>query len=207
METSIVRIPVNEHNLEAELAIPEGATGLVVFSHGSGSGRHSPRNKFVAASLQQAGLATLLVDLLTEREDEDYQTRFNINLLTQRLKAIAVWVHQNSATTKLKLGIFGASTGAAAAMFAAEGSDAKALVMRGGRVDLAESVAGNLKMPTLFIVGGSDTGVLEMNQQVYEMLNCQKSIKIIPGATHLFEEPGALEQAAKLAADWFKNYL
>jgi len=207
-EIQVVKIPIQNFDLEGELAIPKAAKGLIIFAHGSGSGRHSPRNKFVANILQKAGIATLLVDLLTEAEDQDYQNRFDIALLTGRLRDVADWATNFPATKNLPIGYFGGSTGAAAAMFAAAQNQdkIKVLISRGGRVDLASEIADELKMPTLFIVGGADTGVLELNEKVFANLTCEKKLVIIPDATHLFEEKGALEQVANEAAAWCSKY-
>lgn len=206
---SLVQIPINQHTLEGELILPDGTEKLVIFAHGSGSSRHSPRNTFVAQQLQAAGIGTLLVDLLTEQEDENYQTRFDIDLLTERLLAITAWCQANPATQNLKLGYFGASTGAAAAVKAAvqlpEGI--KAVVSRGGRVDMANDVADQVKVPILLLVGANDTEVHELNKNFQEKLIAQSSLVVVPGASHLFEEPGTLEQVADVARDWFKTYL
>lgn len=204
----IVTIPAGNISVEGELIIPKNAKGLVIFAHGSGSSRHSPRNMLVAERLQKVGMATLLVDLLSQQEDSDYRNRFDISLLTERLAAITTWAKQNETTSGLAVGYFGASTGAAAAMLAAQNSDAiKAIVSRGGRVDLGSEATKFIQAPTLLIVGGEDSGVLEANQEVLEQLNCVKQLEIVAGATHLFEEPGALEKVAELAAKWFKEYL
>ncbi len=194
--------------LEGNLAIPKKASGIVLFAHGSGSSRFSPRNIFVAKELEKAGIATLLIDLLTEKEDEIYETRFNIALLTERLISVAGWLANNSETKNLRLGLFGASTGAAAALYAAVSRAAVyAVVSRGGRPDLAMEVLPGVKAPTLLIVGGGDDGVIELNEKAFAKLRCEKELKIIPGATHLFEEPGALEEVAKLASLWFQKHL
>ena len=190
--------------IEGILKIPEGAKGIVLFAHGSGSSRFSPRNNFVADVLNQAGLATLLIDLLSVEEDEIYRTRFNIELLTQRLTVVVDWIQQNH---PLKIGLFGSSTGAAAALQLASELDLGAVVSRGGRPDLAMNVLHRVKAPTLFIVGGHDFGVIELNQEAFERLTCVKKFEIVPHATHLFEEPGCLEQVAELAKNWFKKYL
>lgn len=204
----IVHIPINGLELEGELEIPPKAKGLVIFAHGSGSSRHSPRNKFVAQRLRKEPLATLLVDLLSE-EDSDYQSRFDIPLLAERLTAITDWATHDERTEHLQIGYFGASTGAAAAMIAAEGAEdtVKAVVSRGGRVDLAYETAEVLKVPTLLIVGQEDYGVREANEEVFMKLKCKKELAVIPKATHLFEEPGTLERVAELASKWFKEYL
>lgn len=206
---SIVQIPINQQRLEGELLIPSGAKSLVIFAHGSGSSRHSPRNKFVAEQLQTAGMATLLVDLLTEEEDVDYQTRFNIDLLTERLLTVTAWCEAESRTKDLSMGYFGASTGAAGAIKAAVQlpNVVKAVVSRGGRVDMASDVAREVKAPTLLIVGANDTEVHKLNKSFQEALAGKSSLVVVPGASHLFEEPGTLDQVAELARDWFKTYL
>ena len=210
MSTStLVHIPAGSATIEGMLEIPERATGLVLFAHGSGSSRHSPRNNYVAGVLRQAGVGTLLMDLLTPEEDRDYAQRFDIGLLTQRLLEAARWVGAQEATRKLPLGFFGASTGAAAALEAAAllGRDAVAVVSRGGRPDLASrETLASMKAPTLLLVGGWDDGVIELNQQAYDQLHCEKKLVIVPGATHLFEEPGTLEEVARLAAAWFARH-
>ena len=202
-------IPLEHLTLKANLYIPENAKGLVIFSHGSGSSRFSPRNNFVANILNQQGLATLLLDLLTEREDENYETRFNIDLLTQRLIAATKWVQLQKETESLSLGYFGASTGAASAIGAAAFfmDDIKAIVSRGGRPDLALDKIPKVTASTLFIVGGKDSAVLELNIKAYAKMECEKKIETIPGASHLFEEPGKLEKVAELSASWFKKWL
>lgn len=196
-------------HLEGMLKIPQLAKGLVLFAHGSGSSRLSPRNNFVADILNQAGLGTLLIDLLSKQEDEIYQTRFDIDLLTSRLNLVIEWLKKQSTTQNLNLGLFGSSTGAAAALRVAaeKGKDIKAVVSRGGRPDLALDVLDRVTAPTLFIVGGNDFGVIELNQESYERLTCFKKFEIIPNATHLFEEPGTLEEVARIAKEWFKHYL
>ena len=207
---SIVHIPAGEVELDGELILPPSAKGVVLFAHGSGSSRFSPRNTYVAEVLQQRGIGTLLFDLLTREEDRNYETRFDIALLTQRLLAATAWLQSNPKTPSLSLGYFGASTGAAAALQAAAqmGDKIAAVVSRGGRPDLAGEVAlSRVNAPTLLIVGGADYGVIELNQQAYALLNCKKELTLIPGATHLFEEPGTLQQAAHSAASWFAKYL
>ena len=210
MSTStLVHIPAGSATIEGMLEIPERATGLVLFAHGSGSSRHSPRNNYVAGVLRQAGVGTLLMDLLTPEEDSDYAQRFDIGLLTRRLLEAARWVGAQEATRTLPLGFFGASTGAAAALEAAAllGRDAVAVVSRGGRPDLASrETLANMKAPTLLLVGGWDDGVIDLNQQAYDQLHCEKKLVIVPGATHLFEEPGTLEEVARLAAEWFTRH-
>jgi len=202
----LVHIPVDGITVEGMLEIPEHAVGLVLFAHGSGSSRHSPRNNYVARVLREAGVATLLMDLLTPDEDRDVAQRFDIGQLTQRLLAAAHWVQGQAAARDLPLGFFGASTGAAAAIEAAAllGVRAGAVVSRGGRPDLASRTAlATVTAPTLLLVGGRDAGVIELNQQACEQLAYEKELVIVPGATHLFEEPGTLEQVAQQAALWF----
>ena len=207
---STVKIPAGAVELSGDLVLPPAAAGVVLFAHGSGSSRFSPRNTYVAKVLQQQGIGTLLFDLLTRAEDQDYALRFDIDLLTQRLLAATLWLQRNAATKTLKTGYFGASTGAAAALqAAAKMQDAvAAVVSRGGRPDLAGEVSLNqVTAPTLLIVGGADYGVIELNQQAYALMTCVKKLVLVPGATHLFEEPGALEQVAQFAADWFLSCL
>jgi putative phosphoribosyl transferase len=211
MSTStLVYIPAGPITIEGMLDIPDRAAGLVLFAHGSGSSRHSPRNNYVAGVLRKAGVGTLLMDLLTPAEDRDYSRRFDIALLTQRLLDAARWVVSQAALHELPIGFFGASTGAAAAIEAAAilGADARALVSRGGRPDLASQEAlGTVKAPALLLVGGLDNGVIELNQLAYDRLHCEKELVIVPGATHLFEEPGTLEEVARQAAEWFARHL
>lgn len=205
----LIQLPINNETLEGMLVIPSQAKGMVLFAHGSGSSRLSPRNNFVAAVLQRAGIGTLLIDLLTEDEDKVYETRFDIDLLTWRLIDIINWLQKQPETKDLTIGIFGASTGAAAALRAAAHlkNNIRALVSRGGRPDLAMEVLDKVVSPTLLIVGGNDYGVIELNERAYKRLQCEKKLEIIPGATHLFEEKGALEKVAQLAAKWFGRYL
>lgn len=196
--------------LDGELILPSDAQGIVVFAHGSGSSRFSPRNNYVAKVIQARGLGTLLFDLLTPQEDQNYATRFEIGLLTQRLLAATAWLKTEVNTQALKIGYFGASTGAAAALQAAAklGNKIAAVVSRGGRPDLAgEQALVKVMSPTLLLVGGADYGVIELNQQAYSRLQCMKQLLLIPGATHLFEESGTLEQVASQAAHWFIRYL
>ena len=211
MSTStLAHIPAGPVTLEGMLEIPEHAVGLVLFAHGSGSSRLSPRNNYVAGVLRQAGVGTLLMDLLTPAEDRDYDRRFDIALLTQRLLDAARWVVSQETLHELPLGFFGASTGAAAAIEAAAmlGLDAKAVVSRGGRPDLASREAlGSVTAPTLLLVGGFDDVVIDLNRQAYARLHCEKELVIVPGATHLFEEPGTLEEVARQAAAWFAKHL
>ena len=199
--------------LEGNLDIPDNARGIVLFAHGSGSGRHSPRNRYVARMLRQANLATLLIDLLTaEEETIDLQTRhlrFDIGLLAERLVGATDWLNQNPDARNLRVGYFGASTGAGAALFAAAERPelVAAVVSRGGRPDLAGQALPRVAAPTLLIVGENDLPVISMNREALEQLRTEKELEIVPGATHLFEEPGTLEEVAQLAAEWFVRYL
>ncbi len=207
---SSVYIPADSVELDGELVLPPLAKGAVLFAHGSGSSRFSPRNTYVAKVLQQHNIGTLLFDLLTREEDQDYQTRFDISLLTQRLLAATAWLQDSPQTQTLKLSYFGASTGAAAALQAAAemGNKVSAVVSRGGRPDLAGAKAlGEVVSPTLLIVGGADYGVIELNEQAHALLHCKKKLTLIPDATHLLEEPGTLELVASTAADWFTQYI
>ncbi len=206
----LVRIPSDQVHIEGMLELPKNAKGIVLFAHGSGSSRHSPRNNYVASVLHGAGIGTLLMDLLTPQEDMNYDTRFDIPLLTQRLLDATRWVSHAPATHMLPIGYFGASTGAAAALQAAAQSTQAiaAVVSRGGRPDLAGATAlRQVQSPTLLLVGGFDDQVIDLNQAAYDVMSCQKKLTIIPGATHLFEEAGTLEQVAHQAAAWFKHYL
>ncbi|MRG95525.1 hydrolase [Polyangium spumosum] len=213
MENTPVRVPAGGVMLDGDLGNPAGARGVVVFAHGSGSSRFSRRNRHVASILQARGLATLLVDLLTvEEEAVDLRTaevRFDIDLLARRVVGIVDWLGGETVTAGLGIGIFGASTGAAAALVAAaERPEAvKAVVSRGGRPDLAGGALPQVKAPTLLIVGGADTLVIDLNQQAFEDLRCERQIVIVPRATHLFEEPGALDQVADLAGHWFEAHM
>ncbi|HWQ49891.1 MAG TPA: dienelactone hydrolase family protein [Methanosarcina sp.] len=209
-----IQIPINSITLEGNLTIPEGTKGIVIFAHGSGSSRFSSRNRYVAQELQKEGLGTLLFDLLTAEEERiDMITahlRFDIDLLAHRLVDVTTWLLSNPETKNLNIGYFGASTGAAAALIAAKVhvNIIKAVVSRGGRPDLAEKALQDVKAPTLLIVGGEDYQVIEMNQWALDQLRAEKKeLKIVPGATHLFEEPGTLEEVANLAGEWFKRYL
>lgn len=204
-----VSIPVGQATLTGDLAVPENPKGLVVFSHGSGSSRLSTRNRFVAEHLQRSGFGTLLFDLLTPQEDQNYDNRFDIPLITKRLIDATNWVLKDKRLTNLNIGYFGASTGAASALGAAAalGDMVKAVVSRGGRPDLADTVLPDVHSPTLLIVGGKDEPVIGMNKLAHDRLQCIKDMEIVPDATHLFEEPGALEMAAQLATDWFRKYL
>ncbi len=204
-----VKIPAGRHLLEGILDVPAGASGVVLFAHGSGSGRFSPRNQFVAHSLCEAGLGTLLLDLLEEVEAEDREKLFDIDLLADRLQNAADWLRREPETCRLRLGYFGASTGAAAALVAAakQPENSAAVVSRGGRPDLAGDSLPAVKAPTLLIVGGNDDVVLGLNEQALRLLRCPKKLVVIPGATHLFPEPGALQEVSRLAKEWFAHYL
>lgn len=208
-QENLVSIPDKKVMLVGSLMIPNQATGLILFAHGSGSSRFSPRNNYVAEVLRQRGFGTLLLDLLTFEEDRDVEKRFDINLLAKRLQTATLWLQKQEQTSNLPIGYFGASTGAAAAIESAAylGEQIKAIVSRGGRPDLAWQYLDALKSPTLLIVGGNDEVVIELNQKAYEKINVIKGIEIVAGATHLFEEPGTLEIVANLAADWFAHYL
>ncbi len=206
---SSVAIAAGPVRLAGELIVSPSARGVVLFAHGSGSSRLSPRNTYVAKVLQQHGIGTLLFDLLTQDEDQDYQTRFDIALLKRRLLDATAWLQARPDTQALRLGYFGASTGAAAALQAAAemGNKIAAVVSRGGRPDLAgDQALSRVGAPTLLIVGGADYGVIELNQQAYARLNCEKKLTQVPHATHLFEEPGTLEQVATHATDWFAQH-
>lgn len=208
-----VRVVVDRVTLEGDLSLPEHAGGIVLFAHGSGSSRHSPRNRYVAHLLNEANLATLLVDLLTlDEEAVDVRTahlRFDISLLAQRLVGTTDWLTRYPTTRDLPIGYFGASTGAAAALVAATERPqvVRAVVSRGGRPDLAGAVLPYVQAPTLLIVGGNDFQVIALNREAFAQLRCEKDLVIIPGATHLFEEPGALDQVARLAREWFARHL
>jgi putative phosphoribosyl transferase len=209
----VVQIPVGQHTLEGLLRIPNDAQGLVIFVHGSGSSRHSSRNQHVARLLTRKGLAVLLFDLLTAAEEQidlrTRQLRFDIELLATRVTAATDWLVQQPEIRQLPLGYFGASTGAAAALIAAavRPHAVQAVVSRGGRPDLAERVLPAVQAPTLLIVGGNDTQVIALNQYAFDRLNSVKMLVIVPGATHLFEEPGALQEVARLAGEWFVQHL
>jgi putative phosphoribosyl transferase len=211
IEAHDVHIRSGNVNLEGNLTIPAGAKGVVLFAHGSGSSRHSPRNQFVAGVIREAGLATLLFDLLTEEEESvDIYTRhhrFDIGMLSQRLVDAAFWV--TGQFPSLRIGYFGASTGAGAALAAAAelGETVGAVVSRGGRPDLAGDALPRVTSPTLLIVGGLDYTVLDLNREAFAKLNCEKELVVVLEATHLFEEPGTLEEVARLAADWFQGHL
>ena len=208
-----VRIPAGRATLDGNLSIPENASALVLFVHGSGSSRHSPRNQFVARTLNNAGLATVLFDLLTPEEEAiDARTaelRFNIKLLAERLVHATNWAKQQQQTRDLRVGYFGSSTGGGAALVAAaeRPQDVGAVVSRGGRPDLAGEALPKVQVPTLLIVGGDDDIVIELNEQARDRMRCEVKLEIVPGATHLFEEPGALERVAELASDWFVKHI
>lgn len=212
-QEQLVSVITGDVTLEGNLVIPYSAIGIVLFAHGSGSSRYSPRNRHVAEVLQQAGLATLLLDLLTTEEEEiDLRTRhlrFDIGLLASRLVGATDWLLQNPDTQQLKIGYFGASTGAGAALVAAakRGEVVKAIVSRGGRPDLAGSALPEVKAPTLLIVGGDDLPVIAINEDAMAQLHSIKRLEIVPGATHLFAEPGKLTAVANLAREWFTHYL
>jgi dienelactone hydrolase len=207
--SQIIRIPLESVILEGSLDIPRNAQALVIFAHGSGSSRHSKRNKYVAQVLREVGLGTLLFDLLTREEDMIHENRFDIPLLAKRLSSVTRWIHEQAQTKNLRIGYFGASTGAAAALIAAAEptSEVGAIVSRGGRPDLAAKFLKHVKAPTLLIVGGNDHVVIEFNQQAYNFIKAEKELRIVPGASHLFEEPGALEEVSRLAAEWFNKHL
>jgi putative phosphoribosyl transferase len=212
-ESGLVRIQAGSVTLEGDLQIPDHAVGVVVFAHGSGSSRHSTRNQYVARELHAAGLATLLIDLLTpEEEAVDRHTghlRFDISLLAERLVSATHWVSNDPSIGSLNVGYFGASTGGGAALMAAAAEPDRigAVVSRGGRPDLAGEALPKVRAPTLLIVGGRDEVVLELNREAARSLRCEHGIEVVPGATHLFEERGALEKVAELARDWFLRYL
>jgi pimeloyl-ACP methyl ester carboxylesterase len=214
-ETSLdLQIPISGLSLRGDLVVPDQALGIVLFAHGSGSGRKSSRNRYVASVLQQHRIGTLLFDLLTEQEEAlDARTahiRFDIPLLAERLEQVTDWLcHERLPAPSVALGYFGASTGAAAALIAAAhfGNRISAVVSRGGRPDLADRALPEVTAPTLLIVGGHDYPVIDMNSHALELLRCPKKMEIVPGATHLFEEPGTLEAVSKLAANWFSRHL
>ena len=203
------QVHVGPGGLPGELLVPQGAAGLVLFAHGSGSSRLSPRNVFVARALHERGLGTLLFDLLTEQEARHRVNVFEIALLGERLQAAIAWVRARADVGALPLGLFGASTGAAGALLAAaqRPHDVAAVVSRGGRPDLALTSLPHVRAPTLLVVGGDDTEVLGLNRVAFAHLACEKRLEVVPGATHLFEEPGTLEQVAELAGDWFVSHL
>lgn len=204
-----VSIPADSIMLEGALTLPQGTEAIVVFAHGSGSSRKSPRNKFVADQINKAGIGTLLFDLLTRAEDAFYENRFDIELLAQRLEKATLWLKEQPRTRDLHIGYFGASTGAAAAIKAAAEIETRieAIVSRGGRPDLATEALERLKTPILLIVGGFDDVVIQLNQLAYSLIKSEKQMSVVPGATHLFEEPGTLEEVARMAAEWFERHL
>ena len=204
-----IDIPLSSVILKGDLVIPENPIGIVIFSHGSGSSRFSSRNRMVAELIQKHNIATFLFDLLTEKEDQIYENRFNIDLLTSRLIETTEWLMEDKNTKGLPIGFFGASTGAASALRAAAyfGETVKAVVSRGGRPDMAITELPMVTAPTLLIVGGLDVPVIGMNKMAFDELESVKEMKIIPGATHLFEEPGKLLEVADLAIAWYKRYL
>lgn len=208
-----INIPSGNVALEGELKVPQGASGIVLFAHGSGSSRHSPRNQYVARTIREAGVGTLLFDLLTKEEEavDAYtaQLRFDIGFLAKRLVDATNWITSQTITQHLRIGYFGSSTGAAAALIGAVElpNIVAAVVSRGGRPDLAGEALPKVKAPTLLIVGGNDDVVIGLNEEAYAQLSCEKEMKIVPGATHLFGEPGTLEQVAQLASEWFKAKL
>lgn len=202
----VINIETGTAVIEGELTIPQNALGIVLFAHGSGSSRFSSRNNYVAQILQKHNLATLLIDLLTREEDMSYANRFNVDILSERLIQITRWLRENEETKNLKIGYFGASTGAAAAVNAAAVEDVSAVVSRGGRVDLAEQNLSKVKAPVLLIAGGSDDFVLEANREALKKVASKKELAVVPYATHLFEEPGALEKVAELTSQWFVKF-
>jgi putative phosphoribosyl transferase len=212
-EENLVQIQMEDCTLEGNLAVPVHTQAVILFAHGSGSSRLSRRNRFVADYLNGNGLATLLIDLLTSQEEQidiyTHQIRFNIDLLASRLAQAMDWLKNNPTTSRLQIGLFGSSTGAAAALTAAalRPETVQAVVSRGGRPDLATQALERVKAPVLLLVGGHDIGVIDINRAKYEELKCEKKLVIVPGATHLFEEPGALEDVSYLASNWFTRHL
>jgi dienelactone hydrolase len=208
-----VRIPAGEATLEGEIHVPASASGIVLFAHGSGSSRHSPRNQYVARVIRAAGIGTLLFDLLTPEEEvidlRTHYLRFDIPLLAERLEDATAWVTHTDETRYLHVGYFGASTGGGAALVAAArlSESVGAVVSRGGRPDLAGVTLPHVMAPTLLIVGGLDDVVIQLNEAAYAQLQCDKALQVVPGATHLFEEPGTLEEVARLATEWFRQHL
>ena len=211
--TELVDVSVNSATVEGDLTIPEGAEGIVLFAHGTGSSRHSPRNNFVAQELTGAGLATLLIDLLTPDEKEVHRRtrriRFDIKRLAERVVGAVDWLTEGSETNHLNVGVFGSSTGAAAALIAASRRPAAvgAVVSRGGRVDMAQDVLHEVEAPSLFIVGGKDLQILDLSRQALAQLESEKQLEVVADAGHLFEEPGALEEVVRLAREWFLRHL
>ncbi len=212
MNESEIRVQAGPAELAGFLSVPANARGVVLFAHGSGSSRHSKRNQYVADVLQQNGMATLLIDLLTPAEEArdniTAELRFNIDFLADRLLGASEWLAQHPSTARLPLGYFGASTGGGAALVAAaQRPNVAAIVSRGGRPDLAERFLPEVKAPTLLIVGGDDLPVIAFNRKAYDRLRCEKRMEIVPGASHLFEEPGKLQEVAKLASEWFAAHM
>lgn len=211
--TTPVRVPIDERALPGDLGMPAGAHGIVLFAHGSGSSRHSPRNQYVARALERRGLATVLIDLLTREEeaidDQTAQYRFDIGTLASRLATIVDWLRRRTDTSSLPIGLFGASTGGGAALMAAAArpKEIAAVVSRGGRPDLAGTALPRVAAPTLLIVGGLDAPVIRMNRDAMRHMRAEVTLEIVAGATHLFEEPGALERVAELAGAWFSRHL
>jgi len=212
-DEGLVRVDADGVTLEGNLIIPNGATGVVLFAHGSGSSRFSSRNRFVAGELRDGGMATLLIDLLTAEEERvdmrTAQLRFDIALLARRLAGASEWLANDERTSDMRVGLFGASTGGGAALVAAAQRPDRiaAVVSRGGRPDLAGDALPHVKAPTLLIVGGDDVPVIAMNREAYDRMTCERKMEIVPGASHLFEEPGTLEAVARLARDWFAGHL
>jgi dienelactone hydrolase len=212
MAITQIRVPAGGVELEGEVALPAKAPGLVLFAHGSGSSRQSPRNQYVASVLRQAGLGTLLFDLLTAEEERaealTAHLRFNIDLLADRLVAVTRWALDQATIRDAGIGYFGASTGAAAALVAAAemGGSVAVVVSRGGRPDLAGNTLERVRAPTLLVVGGEDSSVIQLNEEAYSRLHCEKALRIIPGASHLFEEPGTLEIVARMVTEWFSEH-
>lgn len=203
-----ISIPVGKVTVEGELTIPQKASAIIIFSHGSGSSRFSRRNQLVAKYLQQKNFGTLLFDLLTQEEDQNYYTRFDIDLLTKRLAGATEWLEKLPAANDCRIGYFGASTGAASALKAASFlRQVSAVVSRGGRPDLAMNDLPKVEAPTLLIVGSMDHDVLQMNKEAYRQMKCEKKLEVVEGATHLFEEPGKMDIVSELAANWFEKYL
>ena len=208
MSHGLRRVTIGPQQLEGILTVPEPAIGLVIFAHGSGSSRLSPRNTYVAEKLQDLSMATLLFDLLTEEEASDRRNVFHVPLLARRLEEALAWSREDPDTAALPVGLFGASTGSAAALVTAAENPGEiaAIVSRGGRPDMAGEVLSRIRAPTLLIVGGADTVVLALNEDAYAALNCAKHLHVVPGATHLFEEPGALDEVVEAAGDWFVEH-
>jgi putative phosphoribosyl transferase len=213
MDEGLVHVPIGSIVLDGNLLVPPGATGIVLFAHGSGSSRFSSRNRYVASVLREGTLGTLLIDLLTPAEERrdmvTAELRFDIGMLARRLVGTVEWLHARPDLSEQKIGLFGASTGGGAALVAAAERPERihAVVSRGGRPDLAGPALPKVKAPTLLIVGGDDIPVIAMNREAYDQMTCERRLEIIPGATHLFEEPGTLEQVAELARAWFTRYL